>query len=235
MELFLTQMSINSLFALPAGQHVVALREQGFSQTAIAEYVGISHATVSRWLSNGTFPEQKPCPRSASVDPHLPQLVERWKAGNSTVAELHRELVANGYSHQYNSVYRRLARSFPGEQKKRYTRGMPSAQKKQELADQLPQPPVLARQAMFLFLRRPEERSAAVSASMPVDQAYELVQQFAHMLRTRTGEQLNVWLCRVKASKIRELQGFLTGVKRDKAAGRQDSRFHKTMESSKEK
>ena len=155
MELFLTQMSINSLFALPSGQHVVALREQGFSQTAIAEYVGISHATVSRWLSNGTFPEQKPCPRSASVDPHLPQLVERWKAGNSTVAELHRELVANGYSHQYNSVYRRLARSFPGEQKKRYTRGMPSGQKKQEVADQLPQPPVLARQAMFLFLRRP--------------------------------------------------------------------------------
>ena len=53
---------------------------------------------------------------------------------------------------------------------------------------------------------------------MPVDQAYELVQQFAHMLRTRTGEQLNDWLCCVKASKIRELQGFLTGVKRDKAA-----------------
>ena len=52
-------------------------------------------------------------------------------------------------------MYRRLARSFPGEQKKRYTRGMPSGQKKQEVADQLPQPPVLARQAMFLFLRRP--------------------------------------------------------------------------------
>jgi DNA-binding transcriptional regulator YiaG len=85
-------------------QHVVALREQGFSQTAIAEYVGISHATVSRWLRNGTFPEQKPRPRSAHVDSHLPQLVERWKAGNSTVAELHRELVADGYSHQYNSV-----------------------------------------------------------------------------------------------------------------------------------
>jgi predicted transcriptional regulator len=82
--------------------HVVALREQGFSQTAIAAYVGISHATVSRWLRNGTFPEQKPRPRSARVDSHLPQLVERWKAGNSTVAELHRELVADGYSHQYN-------------------------------------------------------------------------------------------------------------------------------------
>lgn len=207
-------------------QYVVALREQGFSQTAIAEYVGISHATVSRWLSNGTFPEQKPRPRSASVDSHLPQLVERWKAGNSTVAELHRELVAAGYSHQYNSVYRRLARYFPGEQKKRYTRGVPLGQKKQEMADQLPQPPVLARQAMFLFLRRPEKRSVEEQETLAqlrslhpeVDQAYVLVQQFVHMLRTRTGEQLNDWLCRVKASKIRELQGFITGVKHDKAA-----------------
>lgn len=142
-------------------QHVVALREQGFSQTAIAQQVGISHTTVSRWLSNGMFPEQKPRPRSASVDPHLPQLIEQWKTGCSTVAELHRELVANGYSHQYNSVYRHLARSFP--------RGP----KKQEATDPLPRPPVLARQA------------------------YELVQQFAQMLRTRTGERLDNWLRRV--------------------------------------
>ncbi len=46
-------------------QQVVALREQGFSQTAIAQQVGIGHATVSRWLRHGSFPEQKPRPRSA--------------------------------------------------------------------------------------------------------------------------------------------------------------------------
>ncbi|HKF37754.1 MAG TPA: transposase [Ktedonobacteraceae bacterium] len=51
-----------------------------------------------------------------------------------------------------------------------------------------------------------------------VDQAYELVQQFAHMLRTRTGEQLENWLQRVRTSKIRELQGFVAGIERDKAA-----------------
>jgi transposase/predicted transcriptional regulator len=155
-------------------QHVVALREQGFSQTAIAGQVGISHSTVSRWLSHGTFPEQRPRPRSASVDPYLPQLVERWKEGLHTVAELHRELVAEGYSYRYNSVYRRLVRS------------VPEGQKKQETAEQPPQPPVLARQAMFLFLRRPEELEAGEqetltllrSLHVEVDQAYELVQQF---------------------------------------------------------
>jgi transposase len=52
----------------------------------------------------------------------------------------------------------------------------------------------------------------------PVDQAYKLVQQFANMLRTRTGEQLDDWLSSVRASQIRELQGFVLSVVRDKAA-----------------
>lgn len=49
-------------------------------------------------------------------------------------------------------------------------------------------------------------------------QAYELVQQFAHMLRTRTGEQLDAWLEQVRVSQIRELQSFVLGVERDKTA-----------------
>ncbi len=122
--------------------------------------------------------------------------------------------------------YRRLARSFPEERKKRLTRSAPSGQKKQEAPDQLPRPPVLARQAMFLFLRRPEELSAEEQETLvllrslhpEIDQAYELVKHFAQMLRTRTGERLDDWLCHVKESRIRELQGFVAGVIRDKAA-----------------
>jgi transposase len=53
---------------------------------------------------------------------------------------------------------------------------------------------------------------------MPVDQTYELVQQFTHMLHTRTGDQLDAWLEKVQESSIRELQGFVAGVERDKAA-----------------
>jgi transposase len=204
-------------------QQVIALREQGFSQTAIAEQVGIGHATVSRWLRHGEFPEQQPRPRSASVDPHLPQLIERWEAGSHTVAELHRELVADGYSHKYNSVYRRLVRYVPERRKKHFTR---SREKKQGTLDQFPHPPILARQAMFLFLRQPEELSDDEQKTLShlrslhteVDQAYELVQQFACMLRTRTGERLDDWLGRVKASRIREFQGFVFGILQDKAA-----------------
>lgn len=107
-------------------------------------------------------------------------------------------------------MYRRLARS------------VPSGQKKQEATDQLPQPPVLARKAVFLFLRRPEELEADDQETLAwlrslhaeVNLAYELIQQFAQMLRTRTGEQLDGWLSRVRASQIRELQGFGAGAGR---------------------
>jgi len=47
--------------------------------------------------------------------------------------------------------------------------------------------------------------------------AYDLVQLFAHMLRTRTGEQLDDWLEKVRASQVRALLGFVVGIERDKA------------------
>ena len=38
------------------------------------------------------------------------------------------------------------------------------------------------------------------------------------MLRTRTGEKLDDWIAKVGGSHIRELQSFVLGVERDKAA-----------------
>ena len=103
-----------------------------------------------------------------------------------------------------------------------YTEG----QKESQISNQLPRPAVLAREAVFLFLRRPlvleveEQETLALLRSLhvEVDQAYELAQQFAHIVRTRTGEQLDEWLCRARESHIHELQGFVAGVLRDKKA-----------------
>jgi transposase len=195
-------------------QQVVALREQGFSQTAIAAQVGVGHATISRWLRHGTFPEQKSPQRRSRLDPHLNVVAERWEAGCHNIALLHRELVAAGHTLTYRNVYRQLVRY------------LPEGRKKSASDSQLPRSPVLARQAVFLLLRRSEELEAEDRETLTwlrslhpeVDQTYELVQQFAQMLRTRTGDQLDTWLEKVQASKIRELQGFVAGVERDKKA-----------------
>ena len=195
-------------------QHVVRLRKLGLSQQAIANQGGVAHSTVSRWLSCGAFPEQQPRPRKMELDAHLSYLRERWKAGCRNIAQFYRELVARGYTHSYESVYEQLVRLLP-EGKKNATKG----------CDLAPSP-LSARQATFLFLRRPEALKTDEHATLlmlrrlhpEIGLAYALVQQFAQMLRTRTGEQLDAWLENVRGSGIREWQGFVAGVERDKAA-----------------
>ncbi len=195
-------------------QQVVALRKQGFSQMAIASQVGIGHATVSRWLRSEAFPEQQPRQRMMALDPHLPFLRERWEAGCHNIAQLYRELVARGYTHSYHSVHEQLVRLLP-EGKKNAAKGC-----------DLSPTPLSSRQATFLFLRRPEQLEADEHEALltlrhlhpEIDLAYDLVEQFARMLRTRTGEQLDDWLEKVRASQIREFQGFVAGIERDKAA-----------------
>lgn len=197
-------------------QHVVALRQQGLSQTAIAKQIGIAHATVSRWLQRGVFPEQQPRPRRTHLDPHLLFLRQRWEAGCHNIAQLHRELVARGYTHSYRSVYKQLVRL------------LAEGRKNPEAAPLFPRPPLLARQAVFLFLRRPEKLTVEEQESLlllrqfhcEVDLAYDLVQQFARMLRTRSGERLDAWLAQVNQSRIPELQSFAAGVEKDKEAVR---------------
>lgn len=46
------------------------------------------------------------------------------------------------------------------------------------------------------------------------------MQQFAQLLRTRTGEQLDAWLNKVASSKLPELQTFAAGIEKDKDAVR---------------
>lgn len=195
-------------------QQVVALHKLGFSQTAIADQVGIGHATVSRWLEHGTFPEQQPRPRKTGLDAHLSFLRQRWDAGCHNIAQLYRELLARGYTQSYESVYEQLVRLLP-EGKKNAAKGC-----------NLSPTPLSSRQATFLFLRRSEELEMDEQETLirlrhlhpEIDLAYDLVQQFARMLRTRTGEQLDAWLEQVRASQISDLQRFVASVERDKAA-----------------
>lgn len=195
-------------------EQVVALRKQGFSQTAIAEQVGIGHATVSRWLRSDTFPERQPCQRKSGLDVHLPFLRERWEAGCHNIMQLYRELLARGYSQSYQVVYDQVTRLLPEGKKHAAKEGT------------LSPAPLSSKSASFLFLRRSDELEPAEQETLltlqqldpEIGQAYTLVQQFAQMLRTRTGERLDGWLEHARASQIRELQGFATSVERDKAA-----------------
>ncbi len=195
---------------------VLALRKQGMSQQAIAERVGVGHSTVSNWLAAGPFPERKPREQASRLDPYLPYIFERWESGCHNMARLFRELIAQDYKGSYESVRGTLLRLLPEERKTQAS----SSSKTPAL--------VTSRQATFLLLRRPEELRAQEQETLvtlrqihpEVDLAYDLVQQFARMLRTRTGELLDAWLAQVESSKLPELQSFAAGIEKDKDAVR---------------
>jgi hypothetical protein len=103
-----------------------------------------------------------------------------------------RELVEQNYKGSYESVRDNLVRLLPTGRK--------------NLANSSSKAPVLptSRQAAFLFLHRSEELRVEEQETLvklrqinpEVDLAYDLVQQFAQMLRTRTGDLLDAWLAK---------------------------------------
>jgi len=198
-------------------EQMIALHEQGMTQSAIAQQIGVHLRTVQRWLAAGAFPEQKRSRYVSRLDPYLPYIFRRWEEGCHNMARLFEELVAQGYQGSYASVRDNIVRRLQFDGRK--TPAGPS-----------PKAPVLAtsRQAAFLFLRCPEklrggEQETLVKLrqiSPEVDQAYELVQQFAAMLRSRRGDHLDAWLTQVESSKIPELLSFASGIEKDKDAVR---------------
>jgi len=133
------------------------------------------------------------------------------------MAHLFRELTEQGYQGSYESVRDTLLRLLPAGRKNQACCA--------SVAPALP----TSRQAAFLLLRRPEklcieeqEQLSKLRLIHPeVDRAYDLVQQFARMLRTRTGAQcLDPWLDQVEHSNLPELQSFACGIEKDKDAVR---------------
>jgi transposase len=197
-------------------QQMIQLLEQGMTQTAIAQQIDVSLNTVRRWLVSGC-PETTRGPYVSRLDPYLPYIFQRWAQGCHNIAQLFRELVAHGYQGSYASVHDNLVRrlQFGG---------------RKTPPDISPKHPVLAapRQAVFLFLRRPEKLRAQEQETVitlrqlhpQVDLAYELVQQFAQMLRERSGEHLDDWLAQVNRSDLPEFESFAAGVQKDKDAVR---------------
>lgn len=192
-------------------EQAVALRKQGFSYQAIAERVGVGHSTVQRWVEAGAFPERKRREQASQLDPYLPFIRKRWEEGCHNMARLSRELTTKGYQGSYESVRNLVNRLRQGERH----------------APLQKETPLSSRQATWVFLHRPEELTTEEQQTLArlrtldpeVDLAYELVQQFTHMMRERTGkEQLDGWLEKVARSPLTALHPLRAGISQDKAA-----------------
>jgi transposase len=203
-------------------QQLIHLRDEGFTQKAIARRLGMAERTVRHWLTRG-IPYGKPelrRKRRRGFDPYAASVRERFSQGSRNGLQLWRELQTRGYQGGWRTVYRFLAQLKQGS--------APSGGKPQR-SPAAPDSPVshwTAKQAVWWFLRDPsdlkekEQQALATirQVSLTANTAYELAQDFMHMLRRRQGQRLDGWLGQVKASHIPELQRFARSIQRDKDA-----------------
>src|SRR6266487_6783420 len=195
---------------------VMALRAQGFGNAEIARRVGLTARTLQNWQKKGSFPEVgRRRKRPSRFDPYASYVLSRWEQGYQNGSQLYREIKEQGYTGQERQVHRFL---LPLRKKVRII------QKAQSTT--IPLQDFSAKDAVWLFVRDPvdlDEKEqitliAICQASETARTTYQLVQEFRHLLHHREGEKLDDWLSSARASQIRELQSFVTGVERDKAA-----------------
>ncbi len=208
-------------------QQVLELWDQGYSAYEIAPRVGISERTVRRLRAQGveTRPRRR---RPSPLDAYASYLRQRREQGYQNGQRLYEELQAKGYTGSSRALYRYLNRwrspstseAQPEPSKRRWrsrTKAAPPAGPFDECN---------AKQAVWLYLRSPDVLSATEQEQLAflrqvhptLEITYQLVQEFAVMLRRRQGERLDTWLEQVRTSQIPELLRFAGGIERDKAA-----------------
>lgn len=197
-------------------QQLLALQAQGFKQTEIAQRMGLTTRTIQKWLAAKGYPEPKERRKRRSIfDPYASYVLKRWKEGERNGQRIYEEIKGRGFSGTPQTVYRFLRR----------LRIQVPLQQAVEAPPTLVQD-FVAKDVIWLFVRDPERLdqkeqailTAICQASDTATTLYKLVQEFRTMLHQLTGDKLDDWLTKVRESQIRELQSFVTGVERDKAA-----------------
>lgn len=225
-------------------EQVLALREQEYTASEIAERLGMSTRTICRWLRHFRQDSHRR-KRPSAFDTFAPYVWERWQAGYRNGLRLWEELAAQGYTGSQRSVYRFLQTlrhgfepSF-GEQPLPTSVGTePGPAEAEEapppvpISEEASQPsPICARldaftptQAKWCLVRDPEalteeERThrAWLCQSHPTLAALcALVQAFRALVRERRGEEVDAWIASCQASGIPELRQFVKGLRRER-------------------
>jgi transposase len=184
------------------------------------------HISLRKSWATGTIPYARPRrQRARLLDLYHSFLLERCNQGCRNGAQLERELRAKGYKGSQRALYRYLATLDASGFTSRKRSGA-SAPRQTVSSQPNPLLTLSVPQATWLFFRRPEDLKEEEQehlrqlrqASPHLEATYQLVEAFLHMVRHRTGEQLDAWLAQVEASRLEVFEPFVTGVQKDKDA-----------------
>jgi transposase len=184
------------------------LRAQGLTVSAIARRLRLDRKTVRRFTTAALATDLLGAHgrRATALDPYLPYLANRWRAGQHVAAFLFDEVSQQGYHGSKRTIRRQLA-------------AWRTAEPPPPAHVMLPGPWTL----VWLLLRRPSDLDAAEQAllnqvgewSTEVVSARKLAQQFMRLVRERHGYDLAVWAAEVQDTGPPELRGFSRNLRRD--------------------
>ncbi|OIJ87360.1 transposase [Streptomyces colonosanans] len=203
----------------PARRHAKQLFEAvhavsgtGRSLSAIARELGLNRRTVAKYARAASWQEcvrRTPPRRSTSLDPYLEYLRQRWEEGEHTATVLHQEIVAKGYLGRYQRVKLSIAP---------LRRGLP--------IDTPRERPPSPRQVARWITTTPSRRGLHVTEALrrllshcpELDQAHDLVRQFAAMLDARDATPLPDWLDQLTASRLPAMASLAKAIREDQHA-----------------
>ena len=186
--------------------------DQGRSQRAVAQELGLARGTVRRF-ANAATPEELSMGKwqnlPSILDAYKPYLHQRWQEGCTNARTLFEEIKSAGFSGQCTIV-------------REYLRPLRSGL---DPAARASKPPSV-RDVTGWITKHPDSLTSEdtlkiknILARCPqLSTAAEHVRSFAEMMRDRAGHQLTEWLTEAHASDLPELQSFVVGVRSDLGA-----------------
>jgi len=205
--------------SVPAGAEAVIrerhaavrrLRAAGKTQDQAAAALGLSRQLTGRFWRAPSADALLRTRGTSALDPWKPYLQQRWDAGATTIAALHREITALGYPGSEPTTYAWLALL-------------------KLAAPPAPPPPPGKQQVTRWMLTDParlddgqQAQLAAVCGRCPeLDALAGHVTAFAKILTRRAGDRLDGWLAAAETSPGQpELASFASGIRRDYQAVR---------------
>lgn len=207
-------------------QEIKKLDEQGWTQIAIAQKVGLSERTVRRWLKLANFSEVSSRHSSfgrSILDSYKPAIIEWGNAGVKDAKLLMIGLEEKGYRGGRRTLERYLSQV-------REAQGSPPRRRRSR--KDLPRvidlqlPPLTARRVSYLLLKRQENRDAEdqkllsllVAEHPDIARAIELSESFLQLLRQHQADEFDDWLMNAIKSSLKPFKTFASGLFEDYAA-----------------
>lgn len=207
------------------------LRQAGLSISEISRKLVMNRSTVRRYAYAESFPERVRRPTGHSMlTPYMTYLENRYQQGCRNAQQLWRELCQQGYPGAHNQVTKWLSRrrseEEPVTQKQPVTNSSASNQVPVLLLKSSLELPTTQQLAWLMVrpvsLLEETDRQilSYVCQDSTIDQVYELVKDFAAMVRARQAELLDDWLARCQNCSVALLQQFGLRLQQDYAAVR---------------